>query len=90
LQFFDHGDEGTVRGWRSIHVSDGDQPYMGKWWVPGLAIGYGESFIHQFKEFLEGMACGKPAAPTFRDALETNRVCDAVLASAASGQWVTV
>ena len=90
LQYFDHADKGEVRGWRSIHVTDGDQPFMGAWWVPGLAIGYGESFTHQFKEFLEGMASGKPAAPTFRDALETNRVCDAVLASAKSGTWVAV
>src|SRR3989440_1169137 len=36
LQYFDHRDEGRVRGWRSIHVSDGDHPYMDKWWVPGL------------------------------------------------------
>ena len=88
LQFFDHSDPGQVRGWRSIHVSDGDQPYMGAWWVPGLAIGYGESFTHQLKDFLDGMASGQPAGPTFRDALATNRVCDAVLASASSGQWV--
>src|SRR5437764_3252470 len=27
LQWFDHRDEGRLRGWRSIHVSDGDQPY---------------------------------------------------------------
>lgn len=89
LQYFDHRDEGIVRGWRSIHVSDGDQPYMGAWWVPGLAIGYGESFVHQLKEFLDGMASGNPAGPTFRDALATSKVCDAVLKSAASGQWVT-
>jgi len=88
LQYFDHSDEGKVRGWRSIHVSDGDQPYMGAWWVPGLAIGYGESFTHQLKDFLDGMASGKPASPTFRDALATSRVCDAVLTSAASGKWV--
>ncbi len=30
LQYFDHRDKGLVRGWRSIHVSDGDHPYMGK------------------------------------------------------------
>ena len=90
LQFFDHSDEGKVRGWRSIHVSDGDQPYMGAWWVPGLAIGYGESFTHQLKDFLDGMASGQPAGPTFRDALATSRVCDAVLKSAASGQWVAL
>jgi myo-inositol 2-dehydrogenase/D-chiro-inositol 1-dehydrogenase len=37
LQYFEHKDEGRVRGWRSIHVTDGDHPYMGKWWVPRLA-----------------------------------------------------
>src|SRR5271166_6125240 len=42
LEYFDHKDEGTLRGWRSIHVTDGDHPYMGKWWVPGLAIAVGD------------------------------------------------
>ena len=36
LKYFDHNDESIVRGWRDIHVTDGDQPYMDKWWVPGL------------------------------------------------------
>ncbi len=90
LQYFDHRDEGTLRGWRSIHVTDGDHPYMGNWWVPGLQIGYEHSFVHQVADFLEGLANGKPASPTFRDALETQKVCDAVLASARSGQWVDV
>lgn len=89
LQYFDHRDEGVVRGWRSIHVSDGDHPYTGAWWVPGLAVGFGSSFIHQLKEFLEGMESGKPAAPTFRDALTTAQVCDAILNSARSGEWTT-
>ncbi len=33
---------------------------------------------------------GKPAAPTFRDALETNKLCDAIIASGKSGQWINV
>ena len=37
LQFFDHRDEGRLRGWRSIHITDSDHPYMKHWWVPGLA-----------------------------------------------------
>ena len=90
LRYFDHGDESKVRGWRSIHVSDSDQPYMDKWWVPGLQIGYEHSFVHQVADFLEGLATGTPASPTFRDALETQKVCDAVLESAKSGQWVDV
>ena len=90
LQYFDHRDEGRLRGWRSIHVSDGDHPYMGKWWVPGLQIGYEHSFVHQVADFLEGVANGKPASPTFRDALETQYVCDAVLKSAKSAKWEKV
>lgn len=90
LSYFDHRDESRVRGWRSIHVTDSDMPYMKHWWVPGLQIGYEHTFIHQVADFLDALAKGQAARPTFRDALETQRVCDAVLASAASGQWVEV
>lgn len=90
LQYFDHGDEGIVRGWRSIHVTDGDQPYMNHWWVPGLQIGYEHTFIHQVADFLQALQDGKPCPPTFRDALETQKICDAVLTSAKSGTWQNV
>jgi predicted dehydrogenase len=90
LQVFDYRDEGPMRGWKSIHVTDGDHPYMGKWWVPGLAIGYEHSFVHQVADFLEAYAKKQPAHPTFRDALETQKVCDAVLQSAKTHQWVNV
>lgn len=92
LSYFDHGDEGRVRGWRSIHVTDagGDQPYMDKWWVPGLQIGYAESFVHQLADFLDAMAKGEKTQPDFRNALQTQRVCEAVIDSAKKGQWVDV
>ncbi len=92
LKYFDHKDEGALRGWKSIHVTDagGEHPYMNKWWVPGLQIGYEHSFVHQVADFLEGMAKGKPVSPTFRDALVTQCVCDAVLASGKSGKWEKV
>lgn len=92
LEYFDHRDEGRLRGWRSIHVTDhgGEHPYMDHWWVPGLQIGYEHSFVHQVADFLDGLAKGTPASPTFRDALETQRICDAVLQSAQSRQWVDV
>ncbi|XOV70739.1 MAG: Gfo/Idh/MocA family protein [Verrucomicrobiota bacterium] len=87
LEYFDYSDEGIVRGWRSIHVSDGDQPYMGNWWVPGLCIGYEHTFVHQVADFLRSLEKGEPCAPTFRDALETAKVCDAVLNSAKNRKW---
>jgi predicted dehydrogenase len=90
LSYFDHRDDSIVRGWRSVHVTDGDMPYMGHWWVPGLAIGYENSFVHQVADFLEGYAKGEPVSPTFRDALETQKICDAVLASARERAWKSV
>lgn len=87
LEYFDHRDASEVRGWRSIHVTDGDQPYMDKWWVPGLSIGYEHSFVHQVADFLKSLETGKPCAPTFKDALETQKVCEAVLESAGSRSW---
>src|SRR6476661_5303825 len=90
LQYFDHKDEGPLRGWRSIHITDGDHPYMKHWWVPGLQIGYEHSFVHQVADFLNGVASGKPAMPDFRDALRTQFIVDAVLDSARQQKWVTV
>jgi predicted dehydrogenase len=90
LEYFDHRIDGPMRGWRSIHVSDGDHPYMGNWWVPGLNIGYEHSFVHQVADFLKGLEDGNPAGPSFRDALETQKICDAVLKSGKSGNWETV
>jgi predicted dehydrogenase len=90
LEYFDHRDDAATRGWRSIHVTDREMPYMSHWWVPGLQIGYEHSFVHQVADFLEGLAAGKPVAPTFAEAQRTQQVCDAVLQSAASRQWVDV
>jgi predicted dehydrogenase len=90
LEYFDNKDESIVRGWRSIHVTDGDQPYMNKWWVPGLGIGYEHSFIHQAADFIKGLDSGEPCAPTFKDAFETEKVCEAVIQSAKSGSWKQV
>jgi predicted dehydrogenase len=87
-----HKDAGYLRGWRSIHVTDngGDHPYMDKWWVPGLQIGYEHSFTHQVADFIDGLANGKPAMPTFRDSLRTQYVLDAILGSAKDGKWTAV
>jgi myo-inositol 2-dehydrogenase/D-chiro-inositol 1-dehydrogenase len=90
LAYFDHGDDGHVRGWRSIHITDGDHPYMSHWWVPGLSIGYEHSFVHQAADFLQSLSGGPPISPTFREALATDYVTDAVLESARSEKWESV
>jgi predicted dehydrogenase len=90
LQYFDHRDDGLVRGWKSIHITDREHPYMSHWWVPGLQIGYEHTFVHQVADFLKALGEGKGASPTFREALATEDVTDAVLESADERKWVKV
>ena len=81
--------DGHTTGWRRIHVTSFEHPYMDRWWVPGLSIGYEHTFIHAIADFLRGAETGTLTEPTFRTALQTQKVCDAILQSAKIGQWVT-
>ncbi len=90
LSYFDHRDEGHLRGWRNIQVWDSDHPYMEHWWVPGCVIGYEHTFIHTLADFLGGLAKGEKTCPDFRDGLATQVVCDAVLSSARNQRWETI
>jgi len=94
LQYYEYRKPGVkekepshLAGWRSIHVTNGEHPYMDKWWVPGCTVGYEHTFIHALADFLKGIEDGTPAMPDFADALRTQVVCDAILRSAKSGRW---
>jgi predicted dehydrogenase len=88
LEYFDHSDESQVRGWRSIHVTDGDHPYIDKWWIPGCGIGWEHSFVHQVADFLKSLEDGSDCSPTFKEALQTQKVCEAILTSANEKKWI--
>ena len=95
LQFFEYTQkqsgqkvEDHLTGWRKIHVTNPEHPYMDKYWVPGTCIGYEHTFLNALADFVAGVESGKPTQPDFRSALQTQRVCDAVLESARTGQWL--
>ena len=90
LEYYDHADSSDVRGWRSIHVSDSDMPYMDRWWVPGLQIGYEHSFVHAVVDFIRSVADGTPIHPNFEDGLRCIQVLEAGLRSAELGKRVDV
>jgi len=97
LQFFEYANPSTgqkvedhLTGWRRIHVTNFEHPYMDRWWVPGCTIGYEHTFTNALADFLKGLETGEPAHPTFRDALETQKICDAVLQSAAEKTWIDI
>ncbi len=97
LDFFEYADPATgkktedhLTGWRKIHVTNFEHPYMDKWWVPGCTIGYEHTFINALADFIKGLDSGTPVQPDFASALRTQKVCDAVLESAKSEQWVEI
>ncbi|QDT98937.1 Gfo/Idh/MocA family protein [Gimesia aquarii] len=97
LQYFEYANPTTgqkvedhVTGWRRIHVTNFEHPYMDKWWVPGCTIGYEHTFTNALADFFQGLDSGNPTQPDFRSALETQKVCDAVLQSAKDQQWVEI
>jgi len=97
LQYFKYADpktgqkiESHLTGWQKVHVTNPEHPYMNRWWVPGCTIGYEHTFINALADFLEGLETGKPTQPDFRSGLRTQKVCDAVLASAKTGQWLDI
>jgi predicted dehydrogenase len=97
LDFFEYRKPGSgakvedhLAGWRRVHVTNFEHPYMDRWWVPGCTIGYEHTFVHALADFLRAAEEGRPAEPDFRSGWQTQKVCDAVLASAESGAWVTV
>ena len=97
LDYFRYADPDTgkkiedhLTGWKRIHVTNSEHPYMDKWWVPGCTIGYEHTFVHTLADFLRGIETGEPAQPDFRCGLRTQKVCDAVLDSGRTGNWVNV
>jgi predicted dehydrogenase len=94
LQFFEYKQlqsgkkiESHLTGWRKIHTTNSEHPYMSHYWVPGTCIGYEHTFLNALADFVMGIESGKLTQPDFRNALQTQRVCDAVLESARSGRW---
>ncbi len=95
LQFFEYKQlqsgkktESHLTGWRKIHTTNGEHPYMSHYWVPGTCIGYEHTFLNALADFVEGIETGKPTQPDFRNALQTQKVCDAVIESSRAEKWM--
>lgn len=86
LDFYDATIDGLVRGWSTVNVTRGGDghPYAGAWWPDSHIVGYEHSFINQASDILTVIGGGEPAfaLPDFADALKTQRVLHAAIASA--------
>ncbi|WP_334172396.1 Gfo/Idh/MocA family protein [Sinomonas sp.] len=90
LWFYDAAEEPNA-GFRRIQVTEPSHPYTGHWWPVGHGLGYEHAFIHQVVDLVEAIAAGKQPAPSFADALQVQRVLEAVETSAADeSRWTKV
>ena len=97
LEYFQYRDPNTgakvedhLTGWKEINVTNAEHPYMKHYWVPGTTIGYEHTFINGLADFLSSIAGGPEFQPNFRTAARTQLVCDKVIESAKSGQWIEI
>lgn len=90
LEFVDASDTSTEQGPRDLLVTDMKHPIFPNFWRPGHIVGYEHTFIAALAEFLDCVARGVPFHPDFADALEVQRVLDALQRSVVTRQWTAV
>ena len=90
LEFYDAAETPNRQGMRNITVTGPDHPYAENFWKPGHIIGYEHTFIATLGDFLNALARKESRYPDFDDAVEVQRVLDAIERSAASSRWVKV
>jgi predicted dehydrogenase len=90
LEYYNAKDPEDRRGFRSIIVNEGSQPYAGAWWPPGHIIGYEHTFVNTFADFVKAVVAGKSVQPTFEDGLRNQKVLEAIGESAKGRRWVKV
>ncbi|WP_143320411.1 Gfo/Idh/MocA family protein, partial [Cellulomonas iranensis] len=83
LEVYDARDDARTQGFRRVQVTEPVHPYMAAWWPAGHGIGYEHGFTHQVVDLVQAIADGTDPSPTFDDALDVQRVLDAVAVSAA-------
>ncbi|HEY1486485.1 MAG TPA: Gfo/Idh/MocA family oxidoreductase [Micromonosporaceae bacterium] len=91
LEFHDATLPVAEQGFRRILVTEVEHPYMSAWWPPGHIIGYEHSFTHEIRDLIDAIATGSDPTPSFADALQVQRVLDAVSTSAENASaWTAI
>ena len=83
----------AAQGFRRVLVSEAEHPFIAHWWPPGHIIGWEHTFVHELHHLLTAIRDDAPVGPDgadFEDGYRAAEVCDAVVASAQSGERVTV
>lgn len=87
LEVFDRNDAAEVQGSHNVLVTGPGHPYTSHFWPPGHIIGYEHTFIATLADFLDCLAKSQPFHPNFDDAVEVQKLLEAVETAARTGAW---
>jgi len=88
LQVCFSDDPDDRRGFRTIYTGPAHPNGAALWPIPALGIGYGETKIIEAHDFISAIVQDTEVSPNFYDGYRIHVICDAILESASSGQWV--
>jgi len=88
LQYCNLEDPADEQGFRTIQVTNASHPFMDAWWAPGHIIGYGNTFVHAVKDFLDAIAGNATITPNLWDGVKIMQVLEAGQLAAKEGRTV--
>ena len=81
------------KGFRTVLVSEADDPFWEFWWPQGHMIGWEHTFVHEIHHLLTAIRDDGDVAPhgaTLEDGYRAAEVCDAIVRSSTSGKRETI
>ncbi|MCX6550978.1 MAG: Gfo/Idh/MocA family oxidoreductase, partial [Acidobacteria bacterium] len=90
LEMYFESDPISLKGFRTVLVTEQTHPHVGAWWPPGHILGWEHTFTHTVYDLLEAIAGRKLPSPNFGDGVMNQRVLDAIERASATRRWVRV
>ncbi len=85
------GEPAHSRGFQTVLVTEGSDPWISNWWPPGHMIGWEHTFVHEIYHLLDCIVHDKEVGPfgaTFEDGYNACVVADAMVESSETGKKV--
>ena len=85
------GEPAQSRGFQTVLVTEGTDPWISNWWPPGHMIGWEHTFVHEIYHMLDCIVNNKEVGPfgaTFEDGYNACVVADAMVESSETSKKV--
>ncbi|PPC77506.1 myo-inositol 2-dehydrogenase [Pokkaliibacter plantistimulans] len=90
LQYYSATDPAERSGYKTLLIGP-QHPDYGQFCIgSGHGFGYNDMIVVEMRDLIEGIVADRPLWPTFRDAVHTALVVDAVLVSQRERRWVSI